>query len=648
MTKTKNPAQAKFATARAEMSAALIERDSEIDLVLTALLCGENPLLVGPPGCLAGDTRLVYLRGNRNSGRPITIAELYKKFNGIPTSERGWLGLDHIPTFLHSVGPDGTVFYNQVLAVLDSGVKKIVRMTFDDGSFLRLTPDHPVAVPSDGNVEYTEAIEIFPGQKVLAKGSMKPVNREDRNLSARPPRVIISVKYHPHSRKTVGEYSYGRVARARLVVEASMNSIEYEDYIHALKNDSIASSQFQFLPSSLEVHHKDEDTINDHISNLEVLSTEEHARLHGKNENFNVEYTKELTVVSVVEDGEEHTYDIQMASPANNFCANGIFVHNTGKSFLLDSVFHWINGTTKKFSILFTKFTTPEEVFGPVSVMGLKEDKYRRITTGKLPEADVAFVDEIFKGSSAINNTTLRIMNERTFENGDGVFRKCPLLMLMGASNEWPGGDDGQKELGAMFDRFLLRKKVQPIRSAAGRKRLLWGGDHTPKFSQHITRDEVAQAIAEAAALPFSDDARDCFDHIIADLAKEGVCPGDRRQFKSVGACRAHAYLCGADEVLAEHLTILAHTLWDDPTEQPEKVMKVVLTKATPETQVVNELLMTVEDVVAKCTPTEAVPKLQAIAKALKQTKDSTHKTKALAYVAATIKDAYEKVVGAV
>ena len=73
-----------------------------------------------------------------------------------------------------------------------------------------------------------------------------------------------------------------------------------------------------------------------------------------------------------------------------------------------------------------------------------------------------AFADEIFKAGSSILNTMLRILNERTFENGDGQFRKVPLAMCVAASNEWPG-DDGGKELGALFDRFLLRCKVDPL-----------------------------------------------------------------------------------------------------------------------------------------------------------------------------------------
>src|SRR3954451_5507260 len=157
----------------------------------------------------------------------------------------------------------------------------------------------------------------------------------------------------------------------------------------------------------------------------------------------------------------------------------------TAKSLLLDSITSWMRG--KRFSILFTKFTCPDECVGPVSIQALKEDKYRRVTTGKLPEADLFFADELFKASSAILNILLRILNERVFENGDGTFVKVPLKLCVAASNEWPQAQEGGKELAALFDRFVLRRAVRPILSAVGRKRLLWERDHAPRLSTSVT-----------------------------------------------------------------------------------------------------------------------------------------------------------------
>lgn len=267
-----------------------------------------------------------------------------------------------------------------------------------------------------------------------------------------------------------------------------------------------------------------------------------------------------------------------------------------GKSLLLDSLLSWTGGT--KFSILFTKFSVPEEVFGPVSLGALKEDRYVRVTTGKLPEADFAFLDEVMKASSAILNTLLKILNERVYDAGDGVVRKVPLKLCVAAANEWPSPDTG-KELAAITDRFLLRKAVSPIRSRAGRERLLWTADHTPKLSGTISPAEVGEARESAAMLPWSAEAREALDAVLAELAREGVRPGDRRQFKTVGAVRAFAFLSGADEVRPEHLEVAQHCLWDSPEEQPQKVAQVIAKIANPTGMRVTQLLLEVESVLA-------------------------------------------------
>src|SRR5947209_3515407 len=198
----------------------------------------------------------------------------------------------------------------------------------------------------------------------------------------------------------------------------------------------------------------------------------------------------------------------------------------TAKSLLLDSLMRWTSG--RRFTALLTKFTTPDELFGPISVAGLKEDRYRRVTTGKMPEAHLVFLDEVFKASSAILNTLLRILNERVFENGDGTLVKVPLLLCVSASNEWPNAQEGGKELQAVFDRYLFRRTVRPILSAAGRQRLLWDRDHTPKLSTSVSPAEVDQAHADAQALPWADEARDALEAILRELAKEGIQPGDQ------------------------------------------------------------------------------------------------------------------------
>jgi MoxR-like ATPase len=269
----------------------------------------------------------------------------------------------------------------------------------------------------------------------------------------------------------------------------------------------------------------------------------------------------------------------------------------TAKSLLLDALMQWTSG--RRFTALLTKFSTPDELFGPISVRGLKEDRYARVTTGKLPEAHLVYLDEVIKASSAILNTLLRVLNERVFEVGDGTLVRVPLLLCLASSNEWPNNQEGGQELQALFDRFLLRRTVRPILSQAGRQRLLWTRDHTPKLSTTITPEEIQQARTDALALPWSAEAREALETILRELAKEGVQPGDRRQFKSVAAAQAFAYLGGAGRVEPEHLEVLATVLWTDPQEQPQTAAKVIARVANPVGMRVNQLLLECEQVLA-------------------------------------------------
>ncbi|MFO0881286.1 MAG: AAA family ATPase [Gemmataceae bacterium] len=312
-----------------------------------------------------------------------------------------------------------------------------------------------------------------------------------------------------------------------------------------------------------------------------------------------------------------------------------------GKSLLLDSLLAWTGG--RKFSILLTKYSVPEELFGPVSVVGLKEDRYTRITTGRLPEADFAFVDEVFKASSAILNTLLKILNERTYDNGDGISRKVPLQLCLAASNEWPSPETG-KELAALFDRFALRKTVRPILTAAGRKRLLWERDHTPKLSTSISPAEMDSAHANALAQPWSSEGKEALEVILRELAKEGIQPGDRRQCKAVRIAQAFAWLHGASRVEPEHLEILQHVLWDDPCEQPQKVAQVIARIANPVGMRVNQLLLEVEQILAEtevrnlAQAATAAAKLGEIDRTLGTLKGNGRLERARAYVKEQIK----------
>jgi MoxR-like ATPase len=261
-----------------------------------------------------------------------------------------------------------------------------------------------------------------------------------------------------------------------------------------------------------------------------------------------------------------------------------------------------------------------------------------------MPEAHLVYLDEVFKASSAILNTLLRILNERVFENGDGALLKVPLLMCVAASNEWPNSQEGGKELLAVFDRFLFRKTVRPILSQAGRQRLLWHRDHTPRLSTSITPEEIQQARREALSLPWSEEGKQALETILRELLKEGIQPGDRRQFKAVSAAQAFAYLNGAEQVEPEHLEVLASVLWDDPQEQPEKCAAVIGKVANPVGMRVNGMLLECEQIVAAtevknlAQAATAAAKLGEIEKALAGLRSDRRVERARVYVREVIR----------
>lgn len=253
----------------------------------------------------------------------------------------------------------------------------------------------------------------------------------------------------------------------------------------------------------------------------------------------------------------------------------------TAKSLLLDSIAEWVD--SKPFSYLLTKFTDPMELFGPIDLESLKRGENKRNVTGYLPTTQVAFLDEIFKSSSAILNTLLKMLNERTFKYGQQEL-KCPLILCVAASNEWPNSETMQ-ELGALFDRFLLRKHVKQV-SSQGRKKLIsksiLNSRCRPEGLDKISEKELYRANSEASLLSWSNEALEAFHSILDDLNREGIFPGDRRMFKGSQVARCSAWLDGAEEVRPEHLEILAHVLWVDPEEQPRKCEEIVIRTANP------------------------------------------------------------------
>ena len=305
-----------------------------------------------------------------------------------------------------------------------------------------------------------------------------------------------------------------------------------------------------------------------------------------------------------------------------------------GKSLLIDSLMRWTHGS--KFSCLLNRFTLTEELFGPYSLSELRNDRFVRITTNRLPEAKFVFLDEIFKSSSSILNTMLKLLNERTFDRGDGVTLRVPLELCLAASNEWPEGDS-KKELGALFDRFLLRKTVNPISSLAGRQKLLWA-NKPPEFSTSLTSSELTAARLDSRGVFWSKEAKQALESVLDELSRQGVKPSDRRIFKCVSVVQAYAWLNDGVEVLPEHLEILQHVLWSDH-EEATKVRSVIMQIAAPVGMKVNGLISEIEQVLSSVDPKDlgqaatAAAKLSEINKTLKGLNSHPKAVAAIAYL---------------
>ena len=188
---------------------------------------------------------------------------------------------------------------------------------------------------------------------------------------------------------------------------------------------------------------------------------------------------------------------------------------------------HLVFKEARYFERLLTRYTVPEELFGPLSISALEDDRYERQTAGFLPQASIAFIDEVFKANSAILNALLTLLNEREFDNGPRR-EPCPLISVIGATNAVPEDEVGE----AFFDRFLVRLPVAPV-SAEGFRRLLELDSLPPPSTDEALDDSDRQAISRAAhEVRVTDEVAGLLGELRAWLAGQRMYVSDRRWVK--------------------------------------------------------------------------------------------------------------------
>ena len=231
------------------------------------------------------------------------------------------------------------------------------------------------------------------------------------------------------------------------------------------------------------------------------------------------------------------------------------------------------------FERLLTRFSTPEELFGPLSLRALEDDRYERLIEGYLPTAGIAFLDEVFKANSAILNALLTLLNEREFDNGC-VRLPAPLVCVVAASNEVPADES----LMAFYDRFLLRVPVAPVSSAAFATLLQMprsathrglstaaatAGRDGPGGHEGLTAAERQAVLDDREALPLGEDVIQHLQALRAWCDQHRIPVSDRRWRQLVDLLRTAALTEGRTQVDSMDLWLVPYAVAHEPSQVP-------------------------------------------------------------------------------
>jgi len=229
----------------------------------------------------------------------------------------------------------------------------------------------------------------------------------------------------------------------------------------------------------------------------------------------------------------------------------------TAKSALVRRAAQLLNA--RFFKYLLTKFTEPSELFGPLDIKALQEGRYLRITKGKLPEAEIAFLDEIFKANSAILNSLLTLLQERVLYDGYNEIQ-VPLWSLFGASNEVPE----EPELEALYDRFLLRHFVKPVSEDQWRDLInqVWYLEkHYDMKVRPVMSINDLYRVYELVMEINLEPIKSKLIKLYAVIEGKGIHITDRRKGKALKVIAANALLEGRNVATEEDLIVLKYVV---------------------------------------------------------------------------------------
>ncbi|TRW27319.1 AAA family ATPase [Flavobacterium zepuense] len=225
----------------------------------------------------------------------------------------------------------------------------------------------------------------------------------------------------------------------------------------------------------------------------------------------------------------------------------------------------------KNFEYLLTRFTEPNEIFGPFDIRKLKEGELVTNTNGMMPEASMVFLDEIFNANSAILNSLLMALNEKIFRRGKET-RKLPALMFVGASNVLPEDE----ALNALLDRFLVRIKCDYVDPDLLHEVLLagWKLENNAAAESLTVSAEEVKALQAASRRVSLNNIRLQYVDVVHSLRNTGIKVSDRRAVKLQNLIAASALMCGREEAILSDLWVLKY-IWD--TEEQIEVLEGII-----------------------------------------------------------------------
>lgn len=319
------------------------------------LIGGDVLSVIGRPACLSGDTKIYVSRKAKGSGRTYTLRQMYKSYNNGAWDKT-------IPTKVQSLKEDQTGL-NRLEGILKCGAKETYTLITETGKEIRATEEH-LFLTDNG---FRPLKELLVGNTIICKAP----NKEGLNNYKAPFRKEICTKlpYSPYPTRDINGCTYQRVMEQRAIYDATLNNLNLHDFLIALK----APNKFIFSDKKKHIHHKDSDCTNNAKNNLDILTNSEHGAEHASQEDISRRFGRNNIqaekIKSIVYFGVEETYDLVCADPYNNYIAEGIVTHNSGKTYLTLNAAMYAWKVQKKIPLFVSMEVSPQALLNRIIAM---------------------------------------------------------------------------------------------------------------------------------------------------------------------------------------------------------------------------------------------------------------------------------------